>query len=247
MKRFLLLVVFLILDSVPCKNFLGKDFQIGNNLNKEYLKYSKINGNELKKYIVNKEVYIIDTRDMTISVTGYIPNSIILPITMYSWISSVVPGGSNIVIITDEENYQNAIDSLIALNTYHLLGYVIYNEIINSSSFSIQEVEYDPNTKESISQIVENNDNIIDIREVSEFKETGVIKEAILIPLTTFQKDFKKIPSEGNVFIFCKSGMRAVVGMTFAKRAGYKNRMVIMKGGMNKAIEEGYPLVPYSE
>ena len=248
MKTFsIILFFFFIFEIVSSKNFLSKDFKVGNKARKEYLKYSKISGNELKKYINNKQVYMIDTRDMTISAIGYIPNSILLPVTMYSWISSVIPDASDIIIITDEENYQNAIDSLIELNKYHLLGYVIYNEINISSSFFIQEVEYDPNTKESITQHVANNENIIDIREISEFKETGVIKEALLIPLSTFQTDYNKIPNEGNTFIFCKSGMRAVVGMTFAKRAGYTNRMVIMKGGMNKAIQEGYPLVPYSE
>ena len=41
--------------------------------------------------------------------------------------------------------------------------------------------------------------------------------------------------------------MRAVVGMSYAKRAGYTNRFVIMRGGMNQTIHEGYPLVPYTE
>ena len=40
--------------------------------------------------------------------------------------------------------------------------------------------------------------------------------------------------------------MRAVIGMSYAKRAGYTNKFIIMKGGMNKAIQERYPLVPYS-
>ena len=125
------------------------------------------------------------------------------------------------------------------------MGYGIYNEINESSSFFIQKIEYNPNTKESIKEIVDNGENIIDIREISEFKETGVIEQAILIPLTTFQTDYIKIPKNGNVYVYCKSGMRAVVGMSYAKRAGYTNKMVIMSGGMNKAIEEGYPLVPY--
>ena len=67
-----------------------------------------------------------------------------------------------------------------------------------------------------------------------------------MIPLSTFQTDYSKIPKQGNVYVYCKSGMRAAIGMSYAKRAGYTNKFIIMKGGMNKAIQERYPLVPYS-
>jgi hydroxyacylglutathione hydrolase len=212
----------------------------------DILKYSKFSGKDLKKYILNYNVFIIDTRDMAISAVGYIPNSILVPTTMFSWLSSLIPAGSNVIIITDEENKNTAIDQLISLDLYKLLGYGIYNEINESASFLIQEVEYNPNTKESIQKIVDDDEYIIDIREISEYKETGVIEKAKLIPLTTFPTDFYKIPMDGDVYVYCKSGMRAVVGMTYAKRAGFINRFIIMQGGMNKAIEEGFPLVPYS-
>jgi hydroxyacylglutathione hydrolase len=225
--------------------FLEKKEISKDKLVNEYLGYSKMSGKELKQYVLNQKIYIIDTRDFAISATGYFPQSILCPTSMYSWLTVIVPSGSDVIIITDEDNYQKSIDALIDLKLYNLLGYGIYNEINESSSFFIQKIEYNPNTKESIKEIVDNGENIIDIREISEFKETGVIEQAILIPLTTFQTDYIKIPKNGNVYVFCKSGMRAVVGMSYAKRAGYTNRMVIMSGGMNKAIEEGYPLVPY--
>ena len=40
--------------------------------------------------------------------------------------------------------------------------------------------------------------------------------------------------------------MRAVAGMTFAKREGYKNKLFIMEGGMMKTIKEGFQVVPYT-
>ena len=66
-----------------------------------------------------------------------------------------------------------------------------------------------------------------------------------MIPLPTFLNDYVKVPREGNVYVFCKSGGRAVVGMSFVKRAGYKNKFIIMKGGMDQAVKENYPMVPY--
>ena len=237
-----IILLLFIIESTSFKQeavkFLGK--KQSNNLG-----YSKMSGKDLKKYLLNPKVFIVDTRDMDISAAGYIPNTIICPTSMYQFLTKIVPAGSEVIIISDLENYQGAIDSLISLKLYTLLGYGIYDEINESSSFFIQVVEYDPNTVESIQEKVDNHDNILDIREISEYIETGVIKESQLIPLSTFPKDYKKIPDNGNVYVFCKSGKRAVIGMTYVKRAGYPNKFVIMKGGMDQAIEEGYPLDPY--
>ena len=167
---------------------------------------------------------------------------------MFSWLYAVVPESANVIIVTDETNKDATIEAFLKLGKYNLIGYCIYDEIIKSSSFNIQQIEYDPNTYESIKKIVDDNQNIIDIRNVAEYKETGVIEQAKLIPLPTFQNDYVKIPREGNVYVFCKSGGRAVVGMSFVKRIGYKNKFIIMKGGMDQAINiDKYPVVPYEE
>ena len=135
----------------------------------------------------------------------------------------------------------------IKLGKYKLIGYCIYDDIVNSSSFNIQQIVYNPNTYDSIQKIVDDNQNIIDIREVAEYINTGVIQQAKLIPLNTFKNNYVKVPKEGDVYVFCKSGGRAVVGMSYVKRAGYTNKFIIMRGGMDQAIKEGYPTVPYVE
>ena len=209
------------------------------------LKYVKVDANSLKKYLNDRTFYVIDTREIPTAAEGFIPNSLIVPSSMFSWIDAVVPDMAKSILITDLENKDKTIEAFKTLGKYNFIGYCVYEEIIQQASFNIQQIEYDPNTKESITKIVENKGNIIDIREISEFKETGVIKEAHLIPLRTFQDDYGKIPKDGNVYVFCKSGGRAVVGMSYAKREGYQNKFIIMKGGMTQAIEEGYPVVPY--
>ena len=217
--------------------FILFNFTFSKNLKKSNspLKYVKVDAKSLKKYLNDRTYYVIDTREISTAALGFIPNSLIVP-------SSDM---AKTILITDLENKDKIIESFIGLGKYNFIGYCVYDEIIQQASFNIQQIEYDPNTKESITKIVENKGNIIDIREINEFKETGVIKEAHLIPLRTFQDDYEKIPKDGNVYVFCKSGGRAVVGMSYAKRGGYKNKFIIMKGGMTQAIKEGYPVVPY--
>jgi len=237
LRIFLLLTIFFNASS---SNLLSKS-----TFSKYKLGYMQITGKVLRKIINDKSFYIIDTREIATVALGYIPNTLIVPSSMISWLYTVIPEMAKVVIITDEQNRDTTIDAFISLQKYEIYGYCIYDKIIKTSSFNIQTIQYDPNTYDSIKTIVDNNENIIDIREIKEYRETGVIKQAKLIPLSTFQDDYINIPKEGNVYVFCKSGARAVVGMSFAKRAGYSNKFIIMKGGMNKAIEEKYPLVPY--
>ena len=100
---------------------------------------------------------------------GFIPNSLIVPSTMFSFLYAVVPEGSKVIIISDETNYITTLDSFVALGKYKLIGYCIYDKIIQEASFNIQVVQYDPNTFESITKIVEEKQHIIDIREISEY------------------------------------------------------------------------------
>lgn len=239
-SSFLRIFLLIIFFNASYSNFLSKSM-----FSKSKIGYFQITGKILRKILNDKSFYIIDTREIATVALGYIPNTLIVPSSMFSWLYTVIPEMAKVVIITDEQNRDSTIDSFISLNKYELYGYCIYDKVIQTTSFNIQKIEYDPNTYESIKTIVDNNENIIDIREIKEFKETGVIKQAKLIPLSTFQDDYTKIPKEGNVYVFCKTGGRAVVGMSYAKRAGYLNKFIIMKGGMNKAIEEKYPVVPY--
>ena len=103
-------------------------------------------------------------RDIPISAVGYIPQTILCPTSMYSWLTSIVPSGADVIIINDENNYQQSINSLIELNLYNLLGYAIYNEIIENTSFNIQQVEYNPNTRDNIQEIVDNGEGFTDTR-----------------------------------------------------------------------------------
>ena len=240
-SRFFSFVVLLFLiSSSSSKNFLSKEF-----FTKTTNSYMKINSSILKKVINNKDFYLVDARPMTTIALGYISNSIIVPYTMFTWLSSVVPELSNIIIISDKANYQETFKKLETIKNYKIYGYCLYEEVSKFSYFNIQKIVYDENTKESLETIVKNKQNIIDIRETKEYKETGVIKEAKLIPLSTFLKNYGNIPKKGDVYVFCKSGMRAVVGMSFAKRAGYSNNFIIMRGGMDQAIKNKYSVVPY--
>lgn len=210
-------------------------------------KYIKLPSISMKAFIPNKNIVLLDIRNNTISNSGYIQNSLLLPLTMgyETWFPVLIEEFSNLVLICDETNYIKALERTEDLGPIHLLGYVIYDEIVNEREFDIQIAEYNVNTKKSVEKLVENGEYLLDIREVSEYKETGVIKDSNLIPLSTFKTDYTKIPKDVDIYVFCKGGGRALLAMSFLKRLGYTNKIIIMKGGMSQTIKEGYPLVSY--
>ena len=210
--------------------------------------YKRINASMLKESFGLKNFYVIDTREVPTIALGYISKSLIIPNSMFKWLPSVVPKLAKIIIITDKNKYISTMKRYNSLKKYEIYGYCFYDEVIKYPYFNIEKIEYDPNTYESIQNIIKSKGNIIDIREPKEYKETGVIKEAKLIPMSTFmEKNYLNIPTNGNVYVYCYGGTRAVVAMSFIKRAGYTNKFFIMKLGISNAIKEKYPLVPYSE
>ena len=213
---------------------------------KDYTKYPAIS---IKTFIPNKNIFIVDTRNNTISNEGYIKNSILLPLTMSyeTWFPAVIKEDSNVVLICDITNYKEALKKTESLGSYNLLGYAIYKEIIKDESIEIQVAEYNGNTRKDVDKLVQKGKYLLDVREENEYKETGVIEQAHLIPLTTFNTEYVNVPKDEDIYIFCKGGGRALTAMSFLQSAGYNLTLVIMKGGMSQTIKEEYPLVKYSK
>ena len=209
-------------------------------------KYMKIPPPTLTNFLRQKNIYVIDIRDNYISKEGFIPKSLIQPIsggyeTILPWIAEK---RTNVAVITYNDKVDNVANLTRSLG-FNFLGYAIYDEV--KSYFPISVAEYNENTKEDVEKLVKEGQTIIDIREIYEYKQTGVIKEALLIPLSTFKTEFEKnIPKNKNVYVYCKGGGRALLAMTYAKRLGYNNNFIVMEGGISKIKKEGYPFVPYS-
>ena len=210
--------------------------------------YKKFDWKVLKGLILKKTNYIIDTRESAISSQGYLPNSILIPLSMdYSkWMTTVVRRDSNIIIISDKTNFKKAIQKVKEAG-YKIYGYAIYEEIAKQASSLFQKAEYKENTKETVEKLVKENKYILDLREVAEYKETGIVEKSKLMPLSTLTLKTNKIPKKGEVYLLCKTGGRALMAMSYLKKEGFRNKLYVLKGGINKTIEEGFSLVKYTD
>ena len=211
-------------------------------------KYTKLTKDEIDSYIPDLNYYILDTRNNTISNQGYLKNSLLMPLTMdYDrWLPIFVSKDKKVILICDKDNYEKALKMTKSLGNYNIKGYAIYDELIQEKENNIQVAEYNENTKTDVENLVEKGAYLLDIRDIKEYNQTGVIKNSHLVPLPTFITDYNKITRDEEVYVFCGGGGRALLGMSFLKREGYTNKIIIMRGGMGKTIKEGYSLDNYT-
>jgi rhodanese-related sulfurtransferase len=72
---------------------------------------------------------------------------------------------------------------------------------------------------------------VIDVREISEYEE-GHIPGAVNIPLRTVAANVDKIPTDRQVYVYCKSGFRAAQALSSLGMLGYDN-VLSYKPGWN--------------
>ena len=205
--------------------------------------YKKMDGNNLKKYLLQQRVYIIDTREAEVSSEGYLPNSLLMPLSMdYSkWMGTVVRTPSQVIIITDKDNYGRAIQKVKEAG-YTILGYAIFDEILNQFSYNIQKALYQENTKELVEKLVKEKKYILDLREDEECEETGIIENSKSMPISTLNRRYTSLPDD-DIYLLCKTEERALLAMSFLEKAKVRNNLYIMRGGIDKTIREGFALV----
>lgn len=103
-------------------------------------------------------------------------------------------------------------------------------------------------------EVIKSGIKIIDIRTLPEWKETGLVANAI--PITFFDeqgrynaeafiKELDKYVSKDKEFaLICRTGNRTSAVSELLSKQGYK--VVNLKGGMKSLIQKGYTPTPYN-
>jgi rhodanese-related sulfurtransferase len=80
---------------------------------------------------------------------------------------------------------------------------------------------------------------VVDVREESEYAE-GHIPGAVNIPIRTLTRNLDKIPTDRQVYVYCKSGFRAAQSLSALGLVGYDNVLSYKPGwdGWTEAGEE---------
>lgn len=103
-------------------------------------------------------------------------------------------------------------------------------------------------------EFVKSGIKIIDIRTEGEWKESGIVENAI--PITFFdeqghynaeafmQKLNQYVTKDKEFALICRTGNRTTAVSDFLSKEGYK--VINLKGGVKKLMAQGYTLEPYN-
>lgn len=82
---------------------------------------------------------------------------------------------------------------------------------------------------------------LIDVREVNEYIQAHV-PGAKLITLSTIPSRSDEFPTEGDVYIICRSGGRSAQAIQFLEQNYGHQNLINVTGGTMAWIEENYPV-----
>lgn len=92
---------------------------------------------------------------------------------------------------------------------------------------------------DKVRELVENNNIIIDVREIYEF-EKGHIKGAINIPLSELRDRIDEIPNDKPVYIHCRTGQRSYNATLALQNRGFHNVINITGSFLGVSLYEYY-------
>ncbi|MDQ6990161.1 MAG: rhodanese-like domain-containing protein [Mariprofundaceae bacterium] len=82
---------------------------------------------------------------------------------------------------------------------------------------------------------------IIDVREVGEYQQAHVPNVALIV-LNTVPQRSDEIPSEGDVYVICRSGGRSAQAIQFLEQNYGHQNLINVSGGTMAWMQENYPV-----
>jgi glyoxylase-like metal-dependent hydrolase (beta-lactamase superfamily II)/rhodanese-related sulfurtransferase len=202
---------------------------------------------EFQRLEKEKDVVVIDTRDANDSTKEFLRGTFLIPlnITYAIWCATLFKPENRIIIISSPGTEKESIVRLFRVGYYNILGYLDGGiEAIKKNEpsrlTSIEKIDY----AKAKNLIDENKIVLVDVREIGEFENTGVIENSHLCPLSDFDAKINEIKnSQKSLGIYCRSGARATIASSILKRYNINNFKWM--GNFTGLVAQGAKVVKY--
>jgi hydroxyacylglutathione hydrolase len=182
---------------------------------------------------------ILDVRSYIEYGEGHIPNSINIGLKgqFASWVGTLIPIGTPIVIVAEtEEQVDEAFTRLARVGHESVIGFILLKDFKGEKKtikqVPVQEV-YETAKGEEI--------QFVDVRRSNEY-QSGHAPKTINIPLHTLSKEWQKLDPEKKTYVICQSGYRSSIGTSILENAGFKEVYNVI-GGTTAWIQAGLETV----
>ena len=193
---------------------------------------------------VNREVengaLILDVRNQTEFIKGFIPNSIFIGLngSFAMWVGALIEDiNQKIVLITPEGQEEEAVTRLSRVGYDNTVGYLKggvkayiesgkeLNTITSISGFDLAD---------KYGEI-----NIVDVRKPGEYESEHVV-DAMTYPLDFINENLSELDKNETYYVHCAGGYRSVIGISLLMKNGYTN-LIDVAGGFGALHETEIP------
>lgn len=187
---------------------------------------------------------VLDTRDTAAFGGVHIPGSINIGFAKQTanWIGMVIePEARLVLIVTDEQAYEDMIVHLHRIGYDNILGY-LYGGIAAWQEAGLPINQLWQISAEKLKSKIKNNKFgcLYDVRTPAEF-ESGHIEQATPLPLPELLKQAPDISKDEEVIVTCGVGYRGNIAASFLQSEGFVH-VHSLAGGMSAWINSGGPV-----
>ncbi|PCJ63895.1 MAG: MBL fold metallo-hydrolase [Bacteroidetes bacterium] len=178
------------------------------------------------------EAIILDTRNETVFVDGFIPQSIFIGIdgSFAPWVGALIRDTQHpILLVTDDDRLEEVITRLSRVGFDNTIGYL-------KGGFDAWKNENrEIDTLRSVSpsnfemEVKENNLSVFDVRKKGEW-DTLHLENANHICLSGINENLAQFPQNQDFYVHCAGGYRSVIASSILKMRGYHNVINIAEG-----------------
>jgi len=196
---------------------------------------NKISSSKLTEAI-NNGVKIIDARDKTEFVKGFIPGSINIQgnNSFATWAGWFINYDESFLLLADESQLDDLTRKLMRIGLDNIDGYIPSTDTFTKSGGQLDKANLVD--IETFKELKANGIELIDLRGASEYN-SGHIEGAKNVFVGTIENNLDKIDKNEKVVIYCQGGDRSAIAYSVLVKNGYNN-VVNYSAGMNEWINE---------
>ncbi len=179
---------------------------------------------------------VIDVRQNSDYGAGHVPNSINIGLggQFASWAGTLIPIGTQIAIVADNETQvEEAVTRLARVGHETVGGAVLFHrysgETKTVEQVSVNEVANLARTEKPL--------QFVDVRRPAEHNAGHAIR-TVNIPLDKLANDFEQLDPTAPTYVICQGGYRSSIGTSILENAGFA-KVYNVTGGTAKWFEEG--------
>jgi hydroxyacylglutathione hydrolase len=183
---------------------------------------------------ISGKSFVIDTSMELGFGSAHVPGSMsIWTAGMPSFAGWFIPYDRDILIVSEPEELERTMAYLHRLGYDNIKGYL--SKGMTGWHMSGLESGHIATTtvQELCKEIDRDKDRyILDVRDIGEIEEEGMIPNAKHIHITELTKRMREVPKDKKVHIFCGSGLRSMTAASLLRKNGWDD-LVVMLGGIS--------------